>query len=72
MTTNQQLKQERLQTSIDKCLVHLQRLQYATTQTEELFPLTVNQYNKLTEALIGNIDQMVFRFIKLQDETRMF
>jgi hypothetical protein len=68
MTANQQIKQERLQTSIEKCRMHLKRLQYATTQIEKLFPLTVNKYNSVSEATIGNIDQMIFRFTKLQDE----
>ena len=68
MTTNQQIKKERLQTSIDKCLIHLTRLQYATTQAKDLFPLRVDRYNSISEASIGNIDQMVFRFTKLQDE----
>lgn len=68
MTTNQQIKKERLQTSIEKCRLHIKRLQYASTQIEGLFPLTVDKYNNLSEATIGNIDQMVFRFTKLQDE----
>ncbi|NQU55098.1 MAG: hypothetical protein HQ522_21470 [Bacteroidetes bacterium] len=68
MTTNQQIKKERLQTSIDKCLIHRTRLNYATSQSEDLFPLTVDRYNSISEASIGNIDQMVFRFTKLQDE----
>lgn len=50
MTTNQQIKQERLQTSIDKCRIHLKRLQYASNQTEGLFPLTVDKYNSISEA----------------------
>lgn len=68
MTGKEQINQERLQTSIDKCRIHLKRLQYATSQIEALFPLTVDTYNQLSEASIGSIDQLVFRFTKLQDE----
>ena len=62
------LIQERLNVSIQKCRLHLQRLQYAHGQVESLFPLTVDSYNSLSESSIGNIDQMIFRFTKLQDE----
>ncbi len=68
MTSRDLLIQQRLQTSIQKCKMHLQRLQYASNQIAELFPLTVDKYNSVSEATVGNIDQMVFRFTKLQDE----
>jgi hypothetical protein len=68
MTTNEKLNLERLTTSLQKCRIHLQRLQYAVSQTERLFPLDRESYQNLDDALIGNIDQLVFRFTKLQDE----
>lgn len=68
MTARDQMIQQRLRTSIQKCRLHLQRLQYASNQIAELFPLTVDRYNSVSEATIGNIDQLVFRFTKLQDE----
>ncbi len=68
MTDKQQITSERLSTSIQKCKIHLQRLQYATTQTQNLFPLTTDRYQTLNDAEIGNIDQLVYRFTKLQDE----
>lgn len=68
MTEKEHLNQQRLQTSIQKCKLHLKRLQYASDQIAGLFPLTVDSYNVVSEATIGNIDQMVFRFTKLQDE----
>ena len=37
-------------------------------QITGLFPLTYETYNTSTEATIGNIDQLIFRFTKLQDE----
>jgi hypothetical protein len=68
MTTNEQLTQQRFITSIQKCELHLKRLNYALNQISGLFPLTVDKYNNFSEATIGNIDQLVFRFTKLQDE----
>jgi len=68
MTNKEQLNQKRLLTSIQKCRTHLVRIHYASKQIKELFPLTVNRYKDITEANIGNIDQLVFRFTKLQDE----
>ncbi len=63
-----QLVRLRLDTSIQKCRLHLQRLHYASNQLADLFPLTVDKYNSFSEATIGNVDQLVFRFTKLQDE----
>jgi hypothetical protein len=68
MTEKEELIEHRLKTSVQKCKLHLHRLQYALNQVSELFPLTVDKYNSVSEATIGNIDQMVYRFTKLQDE----
>jgi hypothetical protein len=68
MTTNEKLTQQRLIGSIQKCELHLKRINYALNQISGLFPLTVDKYNNFSEAIIGNIDQLVFRFTKLQDE----
>jgi hypothetical protein len=68
MTVKDQYNKERLLTSIQKCRIHLTRIQFATNQIKEFFPLTADKYKSLTEANIGNIDQLVFRFTKLQDE----
>ena len=58
----------RLDTSIQKCRLHLQRLHYAANQLADFFPITVDKYNSFPEATIGHFDQLVFRFTKLQDE----
>ena len=68
MTDKEQFNRERLLTPIQKCRIHLGRIHYASQQIKELFPLTADQYKDITEANIGNIDQLVFRFTKLQDE----
>lgn len=62
------LIRERLNSSLQKCSMHLNRLHYATSQVYRLFPLTSAAYFTLSEATIGNIDQLIFRFTKLQDE----
>lgn len=68
MTDSEKIHIERLRASIQKCSIHLQRLKYAISQTKPLFPLEREKYLELNDAEIGNIDQMVFRFTKLQDE----
>ena len=68
MTTYEKVNHERLSTSLLKCRIHLQRLHYAVSQIENFFPLTRETYQNLNDAQIGNIDQLVFRFTKLQDE----
>lgn len=68
MTNKEKLNLERLNTSIQKCRTHLKRLHYAISQTKDLFPLTLETYNTFSDATIGNIDQLIFRFTKLQDE----
>lgn len=68
MTTNEKINFERLSTSLQKCHIHLLRLHYAVSQTKDFFPLDRERYQILNNAQIGNIDQLVFRFTKLQDE----
>ena len=68
MTKTEQVQHERLQASLAKCRMHLKRLQYASTQLTGLFPLSLNAYSGLSEATVGHIDQLIFRFTKLQDE----
>ena len=68
MTSIEKVNLERLTTSLLKCRIHLQRLKYAVSQTENIFPLEREIYQNLEDAQIGNIDQLVFRFTKLQDE----
>jgi len=68
MTANEKVNHERLIISLQKCQVHLRRLHYAVNQTERFFPIDNERYQRLDDAQIGNIDQLVFRFTKLQDE----
>lgn len=68
MTNKEHLNLERLNTSLYKCNTHLRRLNYATSQVTGLFPLTFEKYDTFSEVTIGHIDQLIFRFTKLQDE----
>jgi hypothetical protein len=68
MTNKEILNLERLNASLYKCSTHLSRLNYAASQITGLFPLTIETYNTFTDAAIGNVDQLIFRFTKLQDE----
>jgi len=68
MTNKEQLIRERLDSSLQKCSIHLNRLHYASSQVYKLFPMTSATYLTFSEATIGNIDQLIFRFTKLQDE----
>lgn len=68
MTNAEQMNLERLSTSLQKCRAHLGRMHYATSQVDRFFPLNPEIFGSLTDADIGNIDQLIFRFTKLQDE----
>lgn len=68
MTRNEQISQDRLSGSITKCKIHLQRLKYALAKAGHLFPLTEERYSDINDEMTGYIDQMIFRYSKLQDE----
>lgn len=59
-----QLKQDKI---INECERHLQRLNYAKNQLKELFPLTEERYKNLSDDNTQAIDQLIYRFSKLQD-----
>ncbi len=50
-----------------ECENHIRRLNHALSRTNKLFPLNVHAFEKLTEDEVAFIDQLVFRFSKLQD-----
>jgi hypothetical protein len=58
------------QTFIEKlheCNQHKKRLLGAKNRLKDYIPLSVERYNILDEVYISTIDQMIFRFSKLQD-----
>ena len=52
---------------LHECNQHKKRLQLAKKNLELIMPLTVDKYEKLTEVQASFIDQMIFRFSKMQD-----
>jgi hypothetical protein len=57
----------RLRPAIRECERHLARLHYAAEQGKGLFPLDAEAYNALSDSDIAILDQMLFRFGRLQD-----
>lgn len=53
--------------SFAECTRHSQRMLGAYKKVSLIFPLDVNKYRILTDDEIEHIDQMVYRFSKLQD-----
>jgi hypothetical protein len=57
----------RLRPAIRECERHLARLHYAAKQGKGLFPLNADAYHALADSDIAILDQMLFRFGRLQD-----
>jgi len=52
---------------LHECNQHKKRLKSAKNRLKKLMPLDVNMYENLDDMSISIIDQMIFRFSKLQD-----
>ena len=50
-----------------ECNQHKKRLLEAKSALKNIMPLKIEQYNNLESLMISVIDQMIFRFSKLQD-----
>ena len=62
--------QNRLETFKEKlyeCHIHKKRLLSAKNKLKFIMPLDMKKYNELDEIFISIIDQMLYRFSKLQD-----
>lgn len=66
MTENEKII-SRLFQILEMCDIHLERLKYAQNNLDEIFPLDEKTYKSLSDSDITLIDQMVYRFTKLQD-----
>jgi uncharacterized protein with HEPN domain len=53
--------------ALDECDVHIVRIQHALDHLADKLPLTKETYDYLDDRDIAYIDQIVFRFSKLQD-----
>lgn len=58
---------DKLKESLQICAVHFQRMSYATSKVKARFPLDEEKYNKLSMDDLSYLDQLIFRFSKLQD-----
>ncbi len=61
------MKKETLSEKLYECSIHKKRLLSATSKLKYIMPLTVEKYNDLDDIFISLIDQMLYRFSKLQD-----
>ena len=52
---------------LHECNQHEKRLKNAKQRLKAIMPLTLEKYNELDDLALSFIDQMVFRFSKLQD-----
>jgi hypothetical protein len=57
----------RLLPAMRECEHHLERLRYAASRGKTLFPLSAESYLELRDPDVAILDQMLFRFGKLQD-----
>ncbi len=57
----------RLSDACEECRIHDMRLRHAEIKISPFFPLTKERSESLTEDDIERIDQMLYRFSKLQD-----
>jgi hypothetical protein len=60
-------KENQLKEAVLLCTIHVERMSFAFRKIGMYLPLTVEKYNKLTEEDLSFIDQLIFRFSKLQD-----
>ncbi|MBI9107248.1 MAG: hypothetical protein JEZ04_10945 [Spirochaetales bacterium] len=52
---------------IYECDKHVERIETAKSYLNEIFPLTIDVYNNIDAVKSSFIDQLIFRFSKLQD-----
>jgi hypothetical protein len=71
--TSQETEVYRLTLALIECAQHVHRLEYAIERVRMLFPLT-ERLQGLSEEQIGSLDQLLYRFGKLQDAigTRLY
>lgn len=56
-----------LKSIIDECNKHFSRMNYAYEKVNSLAPFSKEQIEKLSHEDIAHIDQLIYRFTKLQD-----
>ncbi|MCC5866796.1 MAG: hypothetical protein JJU31_16875 [Wenzhouxiangella sp.] len=63
----QEIIQLRLEPALKECDLHQRRLDYALRQLSGKIPLDAEQWNSLDDETVASIDQLLFRYNKLQD-----
>ncbi|MDH7604645.1 MAG: hypothetical protein QHH13_07080 [Melioribacter sp.] len=56
-----------LNSVITECYRHQRRMQFAFNKLKLLLPFTTDKLSKLTDNEIALLDQLIYRFTKLQD-----
>ena len=56
-----------LSETLQICKLHHKRMKYAFDKIEKHFPLNEDEYKKLSPDALSYLDQLIFRFSKLQD-----
>lgn len=62
-----ELVQARLESASRECRLHLDRLNHARRKLADRFPLSVEDWRQLDDDTIADLDQLLFRFGRLQD-----
>ena len=62
---------DKLKESLQICELHIQRMNYAAEKVRTYFPLDEESYQNLTPDDLSYLDQLIFRFSKLQDSMGM-
>ena len=60
-------KRDRLKEAVLLCSIHVERMSFAYSKIKKYFPLTVDTYSSLQPEEESFIDQLIYRFSKLQD-----
>jgi hypothetical protein len=58
---------DKLNEALQICELHFQRMNYALSKVNLIFPLNVTSYQNLSFDDLSYLDQLIFRFSKLQD-----
>lgn len=61
------MNKQRISSYLSICNIHSERLKSALKNLEKIIPLSVSQYKLLNEQELSFVDQMSYRFGKLQD-----
>jgi uncharacterized protein YerC len=55
------------QQAVEECRLHIRRLRYSVAWIGKLLPLSDDDYAHLDDEAVAHIDQVIYRFTKLQD-----